>query len=215
MHAKSAKMISGDISKVKGLTSVIKKKQKTEAEKDEDGNLQLEDHVLKKYIEKSYQVIERVESIGLPRQGEQLRIITMKVFNTISIIKLIAEREVIEDAVFVIFAINQHAAKILIDLKTQGMIQSAQLVVSSIRNAGHKSKSIAVDMLKRYFDVIYVNSHAKISVMKTAAGNHYNVEGSGNFSFNGRIEQYVIDNDIGIYEFSREWIEELKKYKMK
>lgn len=210
-------MISGDISKLQGLTTFVKTtdKQKSDADNDEDGNLHLEDKVLKKFVEKTYQVIDKIDNIGLPEPGQQLRIITMKVFNAISVIQLIAEREIITDAVFVIFAINQHAARMLIDLKNKGYIKKAQLVVSSIRNAGHESKSVAVDMLKKYFQVIYVNSHAKISVIKTEKGNYYNVEGSGNFSFNGRIEQYVIDNDIEIYNFSQEWIEELQKYKMK
>lgn len=139
----------------------------------------------------------------------------MKEFNSASIIKLIAEKEVIEHAIFVIFAINQYAARMIIDLYKRGLIKKADIIVSSIRNAGHRSKSIAVDMLKQYFDVIYVNSHAKISIMRTSKGNYYNVEGSGNFSFNGRIEQYVIDNDKEIYDFSEKWIKELMKHRQK
>jgi len=191
------------------------KREKTDKEKDEDGNFTLSDKILKKYVDKTYQVIHRVEEIGLPKRGEQLRIITMKVFNTVSLIKLIADREVVTDAIFVIFAINQYAAKIILDLKKAGKIENAKIVVSSIRNAGHKSKSLAVDMLKEHFEVIYVNSHAKISILKTAKGNCYNVEGSGNFSFNGRIEQYIIDNDNDIFEFSKKWMTELMQFRMK
>lgn len=55
----------------------------------------------------------------------------------------------------------------------------------------------------------------KISIMKTAKGNFYNLEGSGNFSFNGRLEQYIIDNDKSIFDFSKEWITEIEKFKMK
>lgn len=200
------------LKKSKGKFSKIKK---NDAEKDEDGNLTLEDKILKKYVEKTCQVIEKIEAIKLPDKGEQVRLITMQVFNSVSVIKLIAEKEVITDSVFVIFAINQHAARVLIDLKKKGLIKKCKLIVSSIRNAGHESKSIAVDMLKKHFSVIYVNSHAKISLMKTGKGNYYNVEGSGNFSFNGRIEQYVIDNDIEMYQFSKQWVNEIEKYKMK
>ncbi len=183
--------------------------------KDEDGNLHLSDKVFKKFIEKNYQVIKKVEQIGLPKTGEQLRLITMHPFNTISIISYIAEKEVIEKAIFVIFAINQSAARVIIDLHKKGRVREVVLIVSQIRNAGHISKSRAVDMLREHFDVIYVNSHAKISLLKTDAGNYYNIEGSGNFSFNGRLEQYVIDNDIGLYEFSKQWIDEIKKFTQK
>lgn len=183
--------------------------------KDEDGNLELSDKLYKKFAEKNTQIIKKVEQIGLPKSGEQLRLITIQPFNTISIISYIANIEIIEHAIFVIFAINQSAAKIIIDLINKGRIKKITCIVSSIQNAGHVSKSIAVDMLKNYIDIVFVNSHAKITLLKTENGNYYNIEGSGNFSFNGRLEQYIIDNDIKLYEFSKEWIEEIIKYKQK
>ena len=183
--------------------------------KDEDGNLELSDKLYKKFAEKNMQIIKKVEQIGLPKSGEQLRLITINPFNTISIISYIANIEIIEHAVFVIFAINQSAAKIIIDLLSKGRIKKITCIVSSIQNAGHVSKSIAVDMLKNYIDIVFVNSHAKITLLKTENGNYYNIEGSGNFSFNGRLEQYIIDNDIKLYEFSKEWIEEIIKYRQK
>jgi hypothetical protein len=182
--------------------------------KDEDGNMSFNDKTFKKFIEKSFDVIKKIDEIKLPQKNEQLRLITNKPFNSISIIQYIAEKETIEEIIFVIFAINQYAAKVICDLYKNGKIKKAIIIVSSIRNAGHKSKSIAVDMLKKFFDVIYVNSHAKITLIKTK-DNYYNIEGSGNMSFNGRFEQYVIDNDKKFFDFSREWIKEIEKYKMK
>jgi len=184
--------------------------------KDEDGNLSLEDKLFKKFAEKNTQTIKKVEEIGLPVKGEQTRLITMNCFNTISIIDYISRQEKITEAVFVIFAINQSAARLLIEMKKAGRINNIKFIISSIRNAGHKSKSIAVDMLKEHFsDLIYVNSHAKISILKTENENYYVIEGSGNFSFNGRIEQYIIDNDKLLYDFSKKWIKEIEQYKMK
>jgi len=142
--------------------------------KDEDGNLSLEDKLFKKFAEKNTQTIKKVEEIGLPVKGEQTRLITMNCFNTISIIDYISRQEKITEAVFVIFAINQSAARLLIEMKKAGRINNIKFIISSIRNAGHKSKSIAVDMLKEHFsDLIYVNSHAKISILKTENENYY------------------------------------------
>lgn len=190
------------------------KKESFDSSKDEDGNLDIDDKILKRFVEKTTQVIEKVKEIGLPEKKEQLRLITTKFFNSIAIIKHIADQEKIIDAVFVIFSINQSAAKILIELKNENKLQNCKLVISSIRNSGHRSKSIAVDLLKNYFEIIFVNSHAKLAVMRTEKNNYYAVEGSGNFSYNGRLEQYVIDNDQVLYDFSKEWILELEKYKM-
>lgn len=44
------------------------------------------------------------------------------------------------------------------------------------------------------------------------AENYYTVEGSGNLSYNSRIEQYIIDNDISMFEFTKTWINEIKVY---
>ena len=185
-----------------------------DAGKDEDGNLNLDDKLFKKFYEKNVQTIKKVKDIGLPKKNEQVRLITMNSFNTISIIDYIASQEVIEHAIFVIFAINRQAAKIIINLINTKRILKIDIIVSSIRNAGHKSKSIAVDMLKNYTNIVYVNSHAKITLLKTK-NNYYNIEGSGNMSFNGRIEQYVLDNDKVLYDFSKKWIKELMEYEMK
>jgi hypothetical protein len=186
-----------------------------DAGKDEDGNLALNDKIYKKFQEKNFQIIKKVEEIGLPQRGEQIRLITTNPFNTISIIDYISKKETIVEGKFVIFAINQSAAKMLIDMKTDGRLINASFIISSIRNAGHKSKSIAVDQLKTHFEnLIYVNSHAKITLLKTSLGNHYCIEGSGNLSFNGRLEQYIIDNDKDLFDWSKEWIAEIEQYKM-
>lgn len=187
----------------------LKSEQQPDLEKDEDGNLELEDKILKRYVEKTNQVIEKVKQIGLPKKGEQIRLITTKFFNSIAIVQHLADQEKITEGVFIIFSINQSAAKVLIDLKEQGKLSNCKLVISSIRNSGHGTKSIAVDLLKNHFDIIFVNSHAKIAVLRTELDNYYTIEGSGNFSYNGRLEQYIIDNDKSLYDFSKEWMKEV------
>jgi len=188
-------------------------KNSYDAGADEDGNVELNDKLLKKFSEKTYQVIQRVQEIGLPKRGWQLRLITTKAFNAIAIIKLIAEAEIIREAKLVIFAINIQAAQTLIELKQRHLLQDTTLIISSIRNAGIKDKSKAVTLLQSHFEIIFITSHAKIAVLKTAQGNYYSIEGSGNLSFNARLEQYIIDNDQGLWNFSNEWINEIQKMK--
>ena len=178
---------------------------------DEDGNIKLSDKLLKRYVKKTYQVIEKIKEIGLPKQGEQLRLITTKAFNSIAIIKYIADEEKIKSAKLVIFAINQYAARLLIDLKKEGKLSNTVLIISSLRNAGIKDKCIAVELLRKHFKIIFISSHAKIAILETGKGNYYNIEGSGNFSYNARLEQYVIDNEKGLFDFSNQWIKEVEK----
>ncbi len=176
----------------------------------EDGNVEIPDHLYKKYQDKNFQTINNIKEIGIPKPGEQLRLITMKSFNTIAFIKLIAEKETIKDLILVIFAINMEAAQNIIDLKKSGQIQKLTLIISSIRNAGHKLKSNAVKLFKQNnLPITFINNHAKISAIKTEK-NNYVIEGSGNMSYNGRIEQYIIDNDSKLFDFTQSWIREMK-----
>ncbi len=182
-----------------------------QAGKDEDGNQELSDKLLKVFKEKTCIVVDKVVKIGLPKEKEQIRIITTQAFNSIAIIKHIADIEKVVEGVMVIFAINIEAAKVLIELKNEGKISNIKMVISSIRNAGIKDKSKAVEMLKNHFDIKFITSHAKITILKTEKNNYYSIEGSGNFSFNARLEQYIIDNDKMLFDFSKQWMQEVEK----
>jgi len=61
-------------------------------------------------------------------------------------------------------------------------------------------------------DHYFASAHSKIMGMKTESGNHYILEGSGNLSFNSRIEQYVLDNDEKLFNFTKNWMNEIKVY---
>ena len=44
----------------------------------------------------------------------------------------------------------------------------------------------------------------------TSKDNYYTLEGSGNLAYNSRVEQYVIDNDKAMYDFSCSWMNDIK-----
>ena len=48
--------------------------------------------------------------------------------------------------------------------------------------------------------------------LKTKKGNYYILEGSGNLSFNSRVEQYVIDNDKELFNFTKDWMSKIKVF---
>ena len=134
----------------------------------------------------------------------------MKSFNSVSLINLVARNEIINELILVIFAINMKAARNIIELKDSGSIKELVLIISSIRNAGHELKSNAVKMfVNKGYEITFVNSHAKISALRTD-NNYYVIEGSGNMAANGRIEQYIIDNDPKLFDFTKRWIKEMK-----
>ena len=53
-------------------------------------------------------------------------------------------------------------------------------------------------------------NHCKVLLLSNEAKGHWlSIEGSANLTANPRLEQYVITNDRGLYDFHRSWFEEM------
>jgi len=176
---------------------------------------ELEDRKYRKFIESTYQVIKNVDEIGLPKPNEQIKLITFRSFNQIHFIKYIADREVIEHLNIVVYSINHEASKLLNEMIDSGRILKATVLMSNLRNKAHREKeqitrNMFVDNDK--IDLFFCSSHAKITSMKTSSGNYYSIEGSGNMSYNSRVENYCMDNDKGLYEFTTKWMIDIREF---
>lgn len=175
----------------------------------------LEDSKYKKFIEKTYQVIQKIEEIGLPKNNEQIKIITFRPFNAAVFLKYIAEKEGIENAQIVVYSINGEAAVMIDKLINDGLINQCQILMSNLRNKAHREKEqITRDLFVNNpkVDLFFASSHAKILSVKTKQGNFYSLEGSGNMSYNSRVENYCIDNDENLYKFHCDWMNEIKTF---
>lgn len=176
---------------------------------------QMKDASIKLYKEKVFQVIDKIKELKLPKSKEQLRLITRRSFNAVSFLKFIAEQEKVLNLICCIYSINHEAAMIIDELIKQGRIENATLLISNLRNKAHRekeqlTKDLFVDNPK--IKLIYASSHSKIMSFETEKENYYTIEGSGNLSFNSRIEQYVIDNDKDLFEFTNKWTAEIVEY---
>jgi hypothetical protein len=182
---------------------------------DSSGLEDLEDSKYKKFIEKTYQVIEKIEELGLPKKNEQIKLITFRSFNAAVFLKYIAEKEGIENAQIVVYSINGEAALMINDLIVSKKVERAQILMSNLRNKAHREKEQITRDLFVYnpkVDLFFASSHAKILSVKTKHGNFYSLEGSGNLSYNSRVENYCIDNDEELYNFHVKWMNEIKTY---
>lgn len=62
-------------------------------------------------------------------------------------------------------------------------------------------------------NAVFVHNHTKIAIAKTSKGERYVFEGSGNMSDNARIEQYVFEQSRLMYDFHKNWMDEvIEKY---
>jgi len=177
---------------------------------------QMEDRALVRYTEKHYALIDKIEELGLPKPGQEFRLVTRRTFNAIQFLEYIVRKEEsIVDLKMAIYSINYYAAKILMALINEGKINKVEILMSNLRNKAHREKE---EIVKNLFmghpniSLFFCSSHAKLFSCETAQGNFYTLEGSGNLAYNSRIEQYVIDNDKALYEFSCSWMRDIKVF---
>jgi hypothetical protein len=181
----------------------------------DSGVEETEDKMLRSFKNKTTQVIEKISELGLPKKNEQIRIVTKRSFNAVAFLKYIAEQEVITKLNLVIYSINYEAAIIISDLINERRILKAEILISNLRNKAHRKKEqLTRDLFmeNEHIDLFFCSSHAKIMNFETEKGNYYNVEGSGNLSYNSRIENYIIDNDKAIFDFTNEWFKEIREF---
>jgi len=175
----------------------------------------IETEKYKNQVEKTYQIIKQIEDIGMPKSNEQLKLITFKTFNSVLFLKHIAEKEKINNIIIVVYSINHEAAKIINDMIINKTIKNATILISNLRNKAHRVKEqLTRDLFVNNpnIDLFFCQSHAKIISMETENGNYYTIEGSGNLSFNSRIEQYSIENSKDYYLFNKNWILKIKDF---
>jgi len=188
----------------------------TVSEKTMDSGLEsMADRMYQKFCRKHYALIADMAQIGLPDVGHQFRLVTRRSFNAIQFVEFVANNETIVDLRMVVYSINFQAAEKLVELIDAGKIKGAEILISNLRNGAHREKErVMKDLFMSHekIKLFYCSSHAKLLSCSTEQGNHYTIEGSGNMSNNSRVEQYVIDNDEGLFEFTCAWMNEIKEF---
>lgn len=160
-----------------------------------------------------FENIQNIDKLlSFPKPSEQYRIVTQQHFNTFSFILSIIEKEgKIKNLTVLTFNMNEPTISALTELFDLGMIDNLWIVISdSIKFRMPKR----VEQLRQCYEerkktnrynVAFIWNHAKIALVQTT-NNFYIIEGSGNFSSNAEIEQYVFENNQSVYDFHRGWI---------
>lgn len=174
----------------------------------------IDDKILrKKDVEKLYKNINDLKTLNiLPKNNEQIRIVTHKNFSSIDFISMISNFENIIELNLAIYRINLKSLSVLIMLHKKHKFKM-NIVVSNFFRASKKNERWHTE-LKYYAEKnddvtnFHCDTHAKISLVKTE-NNYYVIEGSGNMSSNSRIEQYIFENNKEVFDFHSKWIKEL------
>lgn len=154
-------------------------------------------------------LVANLSEFGLPKQGEQLHLISVKTFNAIGIIDSILSKERIVEAMICVYSIDYDSGRVIDKMTREGQLGKVTLLISNLRNGAYRQKEAVVRDLfisNPNMTLIFCGLHAKIICLRTER-NSYVVETSANFANNSRIESYVITNDATLYDFHRSWID--------
>ena len=162
---------------------------------------------ISKYLAAHYQKVKNLEDDlhRLPSPEEFFFLHTEKAFNAFTFIPLIAKHQGIKELHASSYSINKKVIDALIELHDGGFIDKITLMLSDClrqRNASTIDHLNAMVNSRPNIKVTYAWNHSKVCIMETTH-NHFIVEGSGNWSENASIEQYVFANSEGLYQFRK------------
>jgi len=162
-------------------------------------------------------VLKQIKSIEeikfLPKKDEQIRLVTTRAFNSLSIIQYIIKKEEIKECYLGIYSVSQRTILYLEAILDKYNDVNFTFLISSWQNKELNKKNILIKTIGEKYSnlkIIYACSHIKLIAIKTE-NNFYIVEGSGNLSGGSRIESYLIDNNKKIYDFHAKWIGEIEE----
>lgn len=183
----------------------------------------VKDKAMKRY-NKNYEIHaikarQLTDLCGRPKKGEQWRIITEKQFNAFNLIIDVLQKNFIEEVYIAIYRINEPTVEALQEMIASGRIKHATFILSNFFLQTKRPERWAQQLLLFCKDnpdktsYAYVHNHAKVICIKDDVGNYYVFEGSGNMSDNARIEQYIYENDEQMFNFHKQWMNNLIKTK--
>ncbi len=164
---------------------------------------------INKYKELHYNKIENVKKdLNLPEKGEIIKIRVQRAYNAFTFILAIKEKyDIIDELDILTFNINEKTLLTIFDWIEKNELKKFSLCVSeSVKSRMPKR----VELIKNLYTknknknilIAFVWNHAKIALIK-AGGNYYVIEGSGNYSDNEEVEQYIFENNKDSYDFDK------------
>ena len=150
--------------------------------------------------------------LQMPSMHECLCIKTNGLSDTGSIFNHIINNHKCNELYLSTWIISRENIDMIINALKSGKLNKVYFVISvrlkqlKKSNYAHLIEQFTEHKDKCFFKVC--NSHAKIFSLSTDK-DYFTVIGSGNWTQNPRIENYIIHNDINIFDFNKDWITEL------
>lgn len=154
-----------------------------------------------------------ISSTGMPNKNECLILKSNGLSDTGSIFKYIAKQADLNELYLSTWIISRDNIDLLISLIEKGKLKQITFIVSNrLKQLKKSDYAHLVEQFKKHPQQIkfrVCNSHAKTFSVSDCIGNHYTVTGSGNWTMNPRIENYIILNDVEAFKHNKNWMSEL------
>lgn len=163
---------------------------------------------ISKYLTRHYLKIKSLSQdlLKLPSENETFYLQTENSFNAFTFIPIVAKAQGIKELYASTYSINIRVIESLIELYDQKIVEKITLLISDSlikRNPTTYDLLSALIKSRENINVIYSWNHSKITLLQTQ-DNYYIIEGSGNWSENAFIEQYIFTNSKEVFEFRKQ-----------
>lgn len=162
------------------------------------------------YLNNHVQKIKSVEElVRIPQKGEIFFLQSEKAFNAFTFIPWLAKNYFIEEIFASTYSISRRVVEAIQQMQSSGQIGEVTLLIS---DSMPKRNPKTVDVIEAVangnpnFNIKYHWNHSKVSLIKTKEF-WLILEGSGNWSENAQVEQYVFANDENVYNFRKQIFE--------
>ena len=150
---------------------------------------------------------------GLPENNQVVFIKTNGCSDTGSIYTHIANNHDLDTLYLSTWIISRENLERICKDIDSGKLKMLYFVVSKrLKELKKSNYAFLIEQMEKRKDKMKIkvcNSHAKTFSVSTTDGNYFTVTGSGNWTENPRIENYVIFNDINAFNHNKEWMEEI------
>ena len=155
---------------------------------------------------------DSLHEFKLPTENECLLIKSVGLSDTGSIFKYITKQEKTKTLYLSTWIISRENIQYLVSLIEEKKIEKIYFVVSTrLKQLKKSNYAFLVEQFNRFPESVFYkvcNCHAKTFSVETEK-NYYTIIGSGNWTENPRIENYIIHNDRSIFDFNKDWITDL------
>lgn len=158
-----------------------------------------------KFVDIHTQKIQNIKDLTgrLPIENEAFFLWTLNSFNAFTfIVYVIKACGKVDDLTLSTYSINNRILTSLVKWYDKGFIDNVNISISDsvIQRNPRIYDQLQSQSATRNINVNYCWNHSKVTLMK-AADQHFVVEGSGNFSENAQLEQYLFTNSRLLYDF--------------